>query len=72
MHKGLVFETFAHSFILLLFCGEVVFLYVEPKTKVKESVSLYKGFCRITKSECLTKKHYFFIKNIMCKGLNLW
>ena len=37
-------ETFAHSSILLLFCGEVVFLYVEPKTKVKESVSLYKGF----------------------------
>ncbi len=34
-------ETFAHSSILLLFCGEVVFLYVEPKTKVKESVNLY-------------------------------
>ena len=46
-------ETFAHSSILLLFCGEVVFLYVEPKTKAKESVSLHKGFscfCKIAKS----------------------
>ncbi len=50
---SLIVETFAHSSILLLFCGEVVFLYVEPKTKVKESVIFYKdfrGFCKITKS----------------------
>ncbi len=44
MYKDFNGETFVHSSILLLFCGEVVFLYVEPKTKAKESVSLYKGF----------------------------
>ena len=51
--KLFVIETFAHSSILLLFCGEVVFLYVEPETKAKESVSLHKGFscfCKIAKS----------------------
>ncbi len=47
------FETFVHSSILLLFCGEVVFLYVEPKTKVKKRVSLYSFlqiFCKIITS----------------------